>query len=265
MKRALMASFGAVLLLGVQTAAAGEPMMTPLGWGGLYGGPNIGGGFGNDTATLGPSSDTISQLFWTGAFTAGAAPSSFALDQSGFVGGGQLGYNFQNGRLVLGIEGDIQGANVSGSQTINTSGVPGYVSGAFTSSQDLQWLGTVRGRAGYAWNNLLAYATGGVAFGGVHYGLDFAFAATNDHHSISATNTETGWTIGGGLEWQINNAWSIKGEYLYVDLGSTSLTSTPSGRAPNLATSLTEGFENRYSIFRVGLNYRFGEPAKMGH
>jgi outer membrane immunogenic protein len=104
---------------------------------------------------------------------------------------------------------------------------------------------------------LLLYVTGGVAFGDVHYNLNFAFPGSNDFQSISSSNTETGWTIGAGAEWAFADSWSVKAEYLYVDLGNRSLVSIPAGRAANLATTLTENFQNRYNIVRVGLNYKF--------
>lgn len=268
MRRAIIWLLAAAVGFGLAQAAsaADMPVKAPAhmaapapvyNWTGMYVGANVGYGWGDNDATLGPSPDTYSQTFWNGAFAAGAAPSGFGFRQSGIIGGIGIGYNYQLNALVLGVETDFQGANVDDTITTATSGVPGFVSGAFSSSQDLRWLGTVRGRIGYAWDRVLLYATGGFAYGRVDYDLNFAFSATNDFHTISASRTETGWTVGGGVEWAHWDHWSVKLEYLYVDLGDTSLVSTPSGRATNLLSTLTEDFQNRYSIVRLGVNYKF--------
>jgi outer membrane immunogenic protein len=232
------------------------PYVAPFSWTGMYVGLNAGYGWGKNSASLAPSGDPASQAFWNPAFAAGAAPSGFSIDQDGFIGGGQIGYNWQSGTLVYGVEADIQGGSVDGSDAIATNVAP-FVPGAFSSSQKLEWLGTIRGRLGLAADKLLVYVTGGFAYGSINHGLNFAFAASNDFHSIGTSNTETGWTLGGGAEWAFANNWTLKAEYLYVDLGDTTLTSTPAGRAANLATTLTERFENQYHIVRAGINYKF--------
>jgi outer membrane immunogenic protein len=226
-------------------------------WSGCYLGINGGYGWGDNNAHLQPSSDPRSQAFWNPAFNAGAAPSNFGYTTEGGLVGGQVGCNYQTGKFVFGIEGDIDWADISGSRSVSTL-VPGFVQGNFSSGQTLHWLGTVRGRVGVTpVDRLLLYVTGGVAFGDVGYNLNFAFPGSNDFHSISTSNTETGWTIGAGAEWAVGNNWSVKAEYLYVDLGNRSLVSIPTGRAANVASTLTETFENKYNIVRVGLNYKF--------
>ena len=74
---------------------------------------------------------------------------------------------------------------------------------------------------------------------------------------------EAGWTIGVGTEWAFTNNWSVKAEYLYVDLGNSTWLSFPAGRAANLATNLTETFQNRYNIVRVGINYKFNSDLPV--
>ena len=233
------------------------PMAPAFSWTGFYVGGNIGYGWGDNGSRLHPSADTSSQNFWNPAFNAGAAPSVFDFSQSGVIGGIQIGYNHQFNNWVLGWEADFQGANIDDSASVATSGIVPFVDGFFSSSQDLRWLGTVRGRVGATWDRVLLYVTGGFAYGNVKYDLNFAFPGSDDFHSISANHTSPGWTVGGGLEWAAWDRWSFKVEYLYVDLGTTSLVSTPSGRAPNLLTTVTEDFDNKYSIVRVGANYRF--------
>lgn len=256
----------ALILVTSAAMAADLPVKAPISapppppvsynWTGFYVGGNIGYGWGDNSATLRPSPDAASQSYWNPAFNAGAAPSRFGFNRSGVIGGVQVGYNYQINAWVLGVEADFQGANIDDTVNVSTARAP-FVPGNFSSSQDLRWLGTIRGRMGAASDHFLVYATGGFAYGSVNYDLNFAFANSNDFHTISTTRTETGWTIGGGLEWAAWDRWSFKFEYLYVDLGNTSLVSTPGGRASNLATTLTEDFKNRYSIFRFGANYKF--------
>ena len=90
-------------------------------WSGFYIGVNAGWGWGDNDVTVAPSPDPLSQAFWNPAFAAGAAPSLFPLKQDGFFGGGQIGYNFQAGMFVFGVEADFQGSNIKDTLTINTA------------------------------------------------------------------------------------------------------------------------------------------------
>ncbi|RTE90782.1 porin family protein [Bradyrhizobium sp. LVM 105] len=140
---------------------------------------------------------------------------------SGFVGGVQAGYNFQNGPWVFGVEGDIQ---VSGADDT-------FAPWKFSNP----WFGTLRGRAGYAFNNVLFYGTAGLAFGELR-GQTFGWAESH---------TTAGWTIGGGAEVGLAPNWSAKLEYLYIDLSTSQFAIT--------------GVSNGYSasVVRAGVNYRF--------
>jgi outer membrane immunogenic protein len=157
------------------------------------------------------------------------------LPEGGF-GGGQIGYNWQgvlNPSLVIGIEADIQGADISDSIGVE--------------KQSLNYFGTVRGRLGYAFERTLVYATGGFAYGEVEY----------KNPVFSLTDTQTGWVVGGGIEYKLTPAWSLKGEYQFLSLDAKD--SDPG--------SLTWGDSDRSEIHtvRVGLNYHVGhgyEPLK---
>jgi outer membrane immunogenic protein len=239
---------------------APAPMVMAYSWTGCYVGANGGWGWGDNHSAVAPSPDSVSQAFWNPAFIAGAAPSLLSYQNSGGVAGGQVGCNWQSGQFVFGGEADIDWANLKGSQTIATL-VPPFVAGTFSSSSNLQWLGTVRGRIGWSpatADHWLFYATGGLAYGSVNYNTVYAFPATNDFQTLSSTNTQTGWTAGAGVEWAFNNNWTVRAEYLYVDLGNRTFTTVGTGRAANVATTLTDTFSNRYNIVRVGLNYKFG-------
>lgn len=140
---------------------------------------------------------------------------------SGFVGGAQAGYNFQNGPWVFGIEADIQGTGASDT----------FAPWKFSNP----WFGTVRGRAGYAVNNILFYGTAGLAFGELD-GQTFG---------LSESHTNAGWTVGLGAEFGLSRNWSAKIEYLYVGLNDSNFAIT--------------GLQNGYSfgVVRAGVNYHF--------
>jgi len=142
---------------------------------------------------------------------------------SGFVGGVQAGYNWQNGQWVFGLEGDIQA----------TGAEETFAPWKFSNP----WFGTVRGRAGYALNNVLLFGTGGLAFGELR--------ATT--FGLSESHTNAGWTLGAGAEIQMGFApnWSAKVEYLYVDLANSNF----------VITGASNGY--RFGLIRAGLNYRF--------
>ena len=140
---------------------------------------------------------------------------------SGFVGGVQAGYNFQTGPWVFGVEGDIQAAGADDT----------FAPWKFSNP----WFGTLRGRAGYAFSNVLFYGTAGLAFGELRAQT---FGWTESH-------TSAGWTIGAGAEVGFAPNWSAKVEYLYIDLSTSQFAIT--------------GVSNGYSasVVRAGVNYHF--------
>jgi len=252
-------AFAELIAAPAMGAEVAVPVAAPVwSWAGCYIGANVGYSWRSASYSLAPSTDPASQAFWNPAFIAGAAPSAFTYRTTGGLGGVQAGCNNQIGILVAGIEADLDWAHISGSQTINTN-VPAFAPGLFTSSQTLNWLGTVRGRLGVTVvEQWLVYITGGVAYGHMNDNLNFVFPATNDLQTISTSSLMTGWTLGAGTEWAFGLNWTLRAEYLYVDLGRQTFTSVPGGRLANLATTLTEHFQNHYNILRVGLNYKFG-------
>ena len=133
------------------------------------------------------------------------------------------------GNFVFGIEADIQGADISGSETVGTA----------TAKTNLDWFGTVRGRVGYAVGAALLYGTGGAAFGGVQDKL--TVGGTTKTHSA----TDTGYAAGGGVEYAFNPSWSGKVEYQYINLGNDAVTNTPDSAT----------FNHEYNTVRLGLNY----------
>lgn len=224
MKKALLAksSFAqsllascAVIALGATAVSAADipmrqaaPATAPVyvaspvyNWTGFYAGVTGGGGWG--TSNFGGAS----------------------YDVDGGIFSGALGYNFQTGPVVFGLEGDIGFSNIRGSAGCG-------ITNCDTANK---WLGTVRGRLGYAAGNYMPYVTGGWAFGGV----DTWVTGVG-----SASDTRSGWTLGGGVEAAVAGPWTAKIEYLHVDLGRGSAVA---GSDASFKTN----------IVRAGLNYRF--------
>lgn len=228
------------------------PVMTKVyDWTGFYLGVNAGYGWG------GPGVAFDTPFF----LPAGATPTSLAANPHGFLGGVQAGYNYQAGRMVYGIETDIDYAGIRSSDTAVLVPIAIYTT---TAEQKLDWFGTVRGRLGFlASDRLLMYATGGLAYGrgsassthSVTLGGPPACLFFAGCGSGSTSGWRAGWTAGGGLEWAFADKWSAKGEYLYYDLGSLSYSYLDSQPVPGLVYHASASF--RGSIVRVGLNYKF--------
>ena len=206
------------------------PANGPWNWDGLYAGINYGGGAGRAS-----QSDI---LFDRGHY-----------DVSGGLIGGTVGYNFQHGSLVYGVEGDLDYTTIKGATSGNTTVFgPCGLTTSINCDTKLNWLGTARARIGVAVDRLLPYVTAGAAFGSLKssegeppFGL---FG--------SGTSTRVGWTAGAGVEARLDDRWSAKLEYLYVDLGNRE------GFVEQLgALSLSESVSFRTHILRSGLNYKF--------
>lgn len=248
---------------GVSTKDAPMYDMGP-NWTGFYLGVN--GGYGWDAA----SSTLTASAFETLDSAAGTA--SAKLSPGGWFGGGQLGYNLQRDRLVFGVEADFQGAGIVGSTATEALSQGGnLVTDAWAKSR-LDWFGTLRARAGYAFGGSLLYATGGFAFGGVRDSLSWTI--TNGGNSLGDSagrnTTLTGYTVGGGLETAVTPSWSIKAEYQYINLGADSLSGSDSACGLILNNCQDAGgasakFDHTYQTFRLGLNYKINqvyEPLK---
>jgi outer membrane immunogenic protein len=263
--------------------AALPPPPPPLTWTGWYVGLNAGGHWSNNNDT-----DIVSAATSGGGCSLGfpciqdfaAQGATLNLsngNNAGFIGGGQIGYNWQFTGWVTGIEADIQGiTNSSNDNTVITSviannGLP--IITTVDASKRVSWLGTLRGRLGWlATPTFLIYGTGGLAYGGVKsnvnisqshevfLALDTTFGAT----AASFSDTRAGWTAGGGFEWMFAPRWSAKVEYLYYDLGDESFTAPQLSAAFNNGTGfvrygITPQISTRFTgnIARVGVNYHF--------
>jgi outer membrane immunogenic protein len=206
---------------------------------------NLGYGIGDDHTTISTVSGAAFPGLGFGTAIHGS-PLSFSIDPKGVIGGGQIGYNWQFAPTwIAGLETDIQGSGMknrrdclipcgAGVLTLNTIPFNFFpvTFSAFSEEHKIDWFGTVRGRFGYAAGPVLVYATGGLAYGEVKRSgnvvgqTNFVLGGTVNSFagSYSASSTKAGWTLGGGVEGQLTRNWSVKAEYLYMDLGSTTDT-----------------------------------------
>jgi outer membrane immunogenic protein len=217
MKQLLLASVG-ILALGIGSASAADIVRPrpapaaapayvapPFTWTGAYIGINGGYGWGNSSFSSPFASDTF--------------------DSNGGLIGGTIGYNWQAGPVVYGLEADLDWSGMSGSGSC----------GGLSCDVNNNWLGTARGRLGYAMGRFMPYVTGGLAVGNI----ETSIAGVG-----SSSDTKAGWTLGGGIEANLSGPWSAKLEYLYVDLGN----------GGGIAGSDADFTAN---ILRAGLNYKF--------
>jgi outer membrane immunogenic protein len=242
-----------------------SPPMAPayFNWTGFYVGGNFGGGYATTNAS---GSSTFDET--------GAAPvaSTFAgsYGAGGVLGGGQIGANYQfTNHWVIGFEADIDGSSLNGSSTNCSTGAAGTVGCAGVSTK-FNDFGTVRGRLGYAGDNLLLYGTGGWAWGqssttsnlncvsaaGLCPGTSSTFTGGSSSASTTATN---GWAAGAGFEWAFTRNWIFRLEYLHLQFNGNGEAFASSGTVGGVPfTSLTNSTANvNMDIGRVGLNYLF--------
>ncbi|MEY2489355.1 MAG: outer rane immunogenic protein [Verrucomicrobiota bacterium] len=235
-----------------QTVAT--PPSCPINWTGFYLGLHAGYGWGKGDTSVDPLP--------TAAAFINLAPTTFQPDVKGFLGGAQLGYNHQIGCFVFGLETDFSGTSMDGSSTlspiIQNNGTPFPGAGNnITVSQDVNWMGTLRGRLGFTPTcRLLLYGTGGLAYGDVDYFGNTEFRPVGTvNYPASASETRVGWTVGGGAELALTTHWSVKLEYLYFDLGDKTITANPVGPLPPF--QVRYNWETTAHTVNAGLNFKF--------
>jgi len=216
-------------------------------WTGLYLGASAGYGWGE----VGKSGDWANYLnYYYDGYD--AVNSTGALKPEGWFVGGQIGYNYQlDNNVVLGVEADIFFADKKDSSSYSAfdagfgSGLQDYGS----VDAKLEAFGTIRARVGYAFDRLLPYVTGGFAWGRVKASEQWASynnGVLTETGSYSSSDTQWGWTIGGGMEYAFADNWTVKAEYLYSDLGSLDYDSTANA-----------DFDVISQTVKVGVNYKF--------
>jgi outer membrane immunogenic protein len=286
MKRILIGSAAALTLFTATGALAADlpakvytkaPVVGAIvyDWTGFYIGGNVGYSWGRERTdgnltgtqnvsvfrTAGPT------LFTSVTTPLGTLPLIGRADVNGFIGGGQAGYNWQRANWLFGLEADIQGSDEKATADVCTvAGCP-LGTTVLTANYKLDWFGTARGRVGFLpMDRVLLYATGGLAYGHL--------SASAPLIPLTWGSTRAGWTVGAGIEAAIDRNWSVKLEYLYMDLGnigSSGTTLATAVNAPNTpgagfntvtTTALTSAFTTRFTdnIVRAGINYRFSGP-----
>jgi outer membrane immunogenic protein len=270
MRKFLLAGIALSALLAGSASAADLPVKAPYrappvplwSWSGFYIGIN--GGYGS-------GSDDVMQTLVTGfsavpppapPFTLSSAAITTPAPKGGFFGA-QLGFNWQTGPIVWGVEGDYQGASQASTTVCggvcDRETVPGVVSLVENTSvyQKVKWFGTVRGRVGWASDGAMIYATAGGAWMGVDETDTVAFSITPGGASLaqaaSFSSTRSGYSAGAGIEMRLWAGWTAKVEYLHLDVSGTTNTFAI-GPAPVTATS----GRMRDDIGRLGLNWKFG-------
>ena len=243
-------------------SAAPAPVMVaalPYNWSGFYVGLNAGGAWGSGCTNY----TLVSAPNW---------PTTCGGNDNGqFTGGAQVGYNFQSGSIVYGLEADINGLGNSNGSSRTFSYGTGITppEGVFRVQGlgDPGVFGTVRARLGFAADRALFYVTGGLAWasGGNDPAISYWASTTNpptgDANVIWRRGGASGigWTLGAGIEYAISNNWTIRGEYLYVDLGNEDNTWTCTARLGSCAgLNFTGRADVNFNVLRVGVNYKFG-------
>jgi outer membrane immunogenic protein len=234
----------------------------PFTWTGFYIGLNAGAIItsGSRSASLVvPASDIWLSSYFPGGWGGG---------QTGFIGGGQAGYNWQTGAFVLGVVTDFDGTTVS--KSFNFQSAPFTAAGLYNGDTlnvngkaSLTWLGTTRGKVGFVVtpdNRLQIYGTGGVAYGGGSTYFNVFDGSNNlSWHGNGTSSSRAGWVIGGGVEYAWTNNWTLGAEYLYADLGSRTITTTPNLLASTVFPGVYATAHVNYdaSIIRAFVNYKF--------
>ena len=241
MKASLLTGVSASALLLVGSAQAADMAAHPVykaqpvapvwSWTGFYVGGTLGGVWSRNTVGDDPTA--------TNPFLGTFGLTGIDNNSAGVIGGLEAGYNWQLANWVLGIEADISFSSLNQSTVGAAATTDVYQS-------RLDWLSTVRGRVGYAFDRWLVYGTGGAAIADLkdtYTSPTFAFVA-------APSATTWGWTAGGGVEYAVADHWTVKAEYLHVGFGNRTVD--------NLSTfGYGLVFKNQLDIARVGINYKF--------
>ena len=212
----------------VKMPVKAAPVVAPYNWTGLYVGLQGGYAWGSSVQF----------------FTAGAGGSTDRFNINGWQGGGTLGYNWQIQQWVVGLETDFSGSHISGS----TNSTASYGCGTACTT-NVTSFGTLRGRLGYTWNNVLLYGTGGLAYANINSAL------TSPTGTGNATNWRAGWAAGAGMEYGFAPHWSAKIEWVYVAFNSFQWINTANGSFN--CVGLNCSTDAKFNVVRAGVNYHF--------
>ncbi|MFZ3328878.1 MAG: outer membrane beta-barrel protein [Methylocella sp.] len=230
-RKFLLASVGAIALTGSAAFAADLPSRAPppvylppppiFTWTGFFIGGQVGGAWGTGGSSF-TAFDAVTGRFVDASFGGG--------NPSGVIGGGHLGFDYQiptwnwfsSSGVVIGVEGSVDGSSLSKTTTVTLPGIF-LTSGTATANASADVQGSIRGRLGIAWDRVLVYATGGVAFGGINSNIEVSgvdAAGVPFFGQRNRSNDRTGFTVGGGIEYALTPNWSVGAEYRYTDFGT---------------------------------------------
>lgn len=234
-------------------APAYAPPPAPLyNWRSCYVGLNAGGVWGrmNDDWTANSGFSDPARIDANG---------SGDLDGTGFVGGGQVGCNWQWGpSFVWGVEADIQYTGLDESRDVFVPASFPIGAETFHSDFESKWLATFRGRFGWLVNPaVMLYATGGLAVAEIKVNDSVFFDSSNTFNAVSDSRTRIGWTAGGGVEWMFLPQWSVKAEYLFVDLSGFDTVSANSNPVAFPNSFIVHDHDLKEHIVRAGVNFHF--------
>jgi outer membrane immunogenic protein len=285
MKSILLAGIGLAITAIEPAAAADLPVKAPIAppvvaydWNGFYIGGNVGYSWGRAKTLDGTFSQQVYRAFGLPAQTlvSDTGPVAFPgirTDVNGWLGGGQIGWNWQQNAWLLGIEADIQASGQDGDHlltfTIPATGAIPAQTATLAANYKLDWFGTVRGRLGVLpGDRYLLYVTGGLVYGNLKSTYTGTLSGVGSV-STSFDETRAGWTVGGGIEAALWGTWTAKIEYLYMDLGrfssgggtlaATSILPNVPNQGFTTVTNVSANTSVKFTdnILRVGLNYRF--------
>lgn len=238
----------AMLVTSAKAADLSEPK--PYDWSGVFLGVNGGYAFDSD--------DKIGITFSTKGSGLSVSDADLGdINLSGIVGGAQIGYNYQIDNIVLGVVGDLQFGGMDDSFSTDVPDDNPLIEGKYTGSGSVDYFGTLRGRMGYAFDRIQFYGTGGLAWAHTDFDAKGTLATDGSTFHFSDSGNDFGWTVGAGAEYAVHDSVVLGVEYLYVNLGSESLS------GPVINANIDPGLDARtsadtsFSLVRATLNWKF--------
>jgi outer membrane immunogenic protein len=260
MKKLTFASVGLIAMAAaLRTATAADadvygppPVIYPpvtvvlFSWTGFYFGGHVGGGWGSTNETGTPYG------FFNGIRADTITPAPTTVDVSGWLGGGQIGANYQIGSFVFGVEADASGANLTGSSSCASTSLLNGALPPANCKVKVEGVGTIAGRLGVAFDRVLLYGKGGGAWASDKYSLTSPNA--NLLPTFNGSETKWGWMVGAGVEYAFYDNWSAKIEYNYMNLRTSNLQFTDVTGSFFLNSSI----QQQLHVVKAGINYRWG-------
>jgi len=224
-----------------------EPTTDYYDWTGWYAGINAGAALNNSNVDSSVNSGELP------GDIAHELKGSIQGDETAFTGGVQAGYNWQSSNFVLGVEADFNYLDIDQSRSRGKDvGDIGRIDSELGFQAD--WFGTLRGRLGYAFENVLVYGTGGLAYG--HEEVNGGIEAAGNTWRASESDVNWGWVLGGGAQFAIDDNWSVGAEYLYVDLGSSDFN-FDSNALNDINERINGKVDAAFSVVRATMSFRF--------